>query len=100
LRHEGFVTPTCRCQLCRTPLDLAQTFRFLVETDAAADPKRSWACARELPSANGKPLRVCRRCQADVRARPRRPMPLGLLAVGGVLSVGWLLTTLLAGPRA
>lgn len=85
---------TCRCQFCRAPLDLPQTFRFLVESEAAADPT-GWAPVRELPARGGKPMRVCRGCQAARRpARP--PVPLAL-AVGGLLSVGWLLLSAAAG---
>ena len=98
---------TCRCQFCDATLDLPQTFRYLVESDAAAAEPGFHRCIRQLPTADGLPLRVCRGCQAAVYAQPQRfrtaarrqTVRRGLIAVGGLLSVGWVLSAVFA-PRA
>ena len=67
---------------------------------------------RRLPAmTDGKPLRVCKSCQAQIetnhagfraaveQARSRRQLRTGMLAAVGLLSAGWFLGVLL-GPRA
>ena len=104
------MTQTCRCQLCNETLEPAQALRFLVETDNLDDPGYL-AHIRRLPAVGGKPLRVCKRCQATVEANPvqfrtaveaahGRRLRAGMLTACGLLSVGLILTSLLGGPRA
>lgn len=94
---------TLACQFCRTELDLAQQFRFLVEAQTVDNPVML-AAIRRLPHAHGRPLRCCRGCQSaierkavavrDVNARARAVglrggqfLVLSVLAVGvGVLT--------------
>lgn len=96
----------CRCQFCAAPLDPAQEFRFLVESQTLANPGML-ARIRRLPAtADGRPLRVCGGCQAAVEARARvvraaaRPFRAGVLAAAGLLSAGWFLGVVFGGPRA
>lgn len=93
--------PACRCQFCPAPLEPVQEFRYLVETAALGDPG-PLALARTLPAANGRPLRVCRRCQDEFAAQPGRfrvvaekPARVGLLAAAGMLSLGFVLAAVL-----
>jgi hypothetical protein len=105
LREEDVSKP-CRCACCSEPLEPAQELRFLVECDNLGDPAYL-AHIRRLPSVNGRPVPVCKACQARIESSPR-PVPrarpgavrTGVLAAVGLFSVGWLLQTLLAGPRA
>lgn len=91
--------PPCWC--CKGPLEPAQQLRFLVETDTLDDPAYL-AQIRALPALNGRPIPVCKACQARLEsasprpaARPQLPRLIGTL---GALSVGLLLTGLFA-PR-
>jgi hypothetical protein len=109
LRDEDAVTVACRCQFCHDKLEPAQELRFLVEVQNLDDPA-TLDRIRQLPAVNGKPLRVCKGCQAGIEKDPagfraaverarRRPLRTGVLAAVGLLSVGWLLGTFLA-PQA
>lgn len=82
------------CRLCRDELDLAQQFAYLVEAQTVDNPVML-AAIRRLPHAGGRPLRVCRGCQAGLEQRQvtardvltpayqRSPlMAMALLAVG------------------
>jgi hypothetical protein len=99
LRDEGSVTKLCRCVCCKGALEPAQQLRYLVEMDNLDNPAHL-ARIRALPSANGKPLPVCKACQAAIEAARRSPaklppkaprqLPPELLGVLGVLSVGVL----------
>jgi hypothetical protein len=101
----------CPCQFCSAPLAPAQEFRFLVESDAGADPAYL-ARIRRLPAAaDGKPLRVCDACQralehhplrfrlAAERAAARRQVRAAMLTAAGLLSAGWFLALVLGEPR-
>jgi hypothetical protein len=111
LRGEDSVTDSCRCTCCCAQLEPAQELRFLVET-ANLDNPRYLARIRRLPHSKGRPVPVCSACQKllessalsqiPVRRRPTRPNAVGtgVLAVVGLLSVGWLIQNLLFGPRA
>ena len=100
----------CRCQFCNDPLEPAQELRFLVETETLNDPTHLRRIRRLPFTADGKPLRVCRRCQSHIEANPtgfRRAVEArtgqlrgGMLAAVGLLSAGWFLTLLLGSPRA
>ena len=92
------MTQPCRCSSCQGPLEPAQQLRFLVETDNLDNPAYL-ARIRTLPSVNGRPVPVCKACQAKLEANPPRPTGarpavantwLGAL---GVVSVGLLLGT-------
>jgi hypothetical protein len=103
LREETVPQP-CLCACCSAELEPAQELRFLVEC-ANLDNPSYLAHIRRLPSVKGKPVPVCKACQTDIENAPRpvaRPnhVRTGVLAVVGLLSVGWLLQTLLSGPRA
>lgn len=92
-----------RCACCKGTLEPAQQLRFLVETDTLDNPAYL-ARIRVLPALNGKPLPVCKACQAQLEARfaARKPQPkpltVKLLAPLGVLSLGLLLSGFFA-PR-
>jgi hypothetical protein len=104
------VTKPCHCVRCLGPLEPAQQFRFLVETDTLDNPVHL-ARIRALPSANGKPLPVCKACQTAIEAtagaapqaivkfapKGSRQFPPELLGVIGLLSVGLLVSLFL--PR-
>jgi hypothetical protein len=110
LRGEDSVTDSCRCACCAAQLEPAQELRFLVET-ANLDNPRYLAFIRRLPSSKGRPVPVCSACQTVLESSALRPVPAwrvpaqskplatGVLAVVGLLSVGWLLQNLLFGPR-
>lgn len=91
--------PPCRC--CKGQLEPAQQLRFLVETDTLNDPAYL-AQIRVLPAINGKPVPVCKACQAKLEAGAARPTPKSgaptLIRALGALSVGLLLSGLLS-PR-
>jgi hypothetical protein len=92
-----------RCACCRGSIEPAQELRFLVETANLDDPAYL-AGIRRLPATlKGRPVPVCSACQRLAESAPRRPRPArrdsGVLAAVGILSVGWLLHTLLLGPR-
>jgi hypothetical protein len=93
------VTNFRRCACCSGALEPAQQLRFLVETDTLDDPGYL-ARIRRLPTRNGRPVPVCTGCQARIEAAPPRPARAGVLAAVGILSAGWLIQTLLLGPRA
>jgi hypothetical protein len=104
------VTDSCRCVCCCAQLEPAQELRFLVEM-ANLDNPRYLAHIRRLPASNGRPVPVCSGCQKLLEEsalrpvparRPAKPSPVGtgVLAVVGLLSVGWLIQNLLFGPRA
>lgn len=76
---------TMRCQFCRSDLDPAQQFRYLVEAQTVNDPVMM-AAIRRLPHAHGRPLRCCRGCQSAierkeivVRNLPSRARTAGML---------------------
>ncbi len=87
--------PPCWC--CKGRLEPAQQLRYLVETDTLDDPARL-ALIRTLPAINGRPVPVCKSCQARLERAPLRPVAKpklpGLLGALGVLSVGLVLTHL------
>ncbi len=94
------MTELCRCVRCKGPLEPVQHLRFLVETDTLDDPAHL-ARIRTLPSAGGKPLPVCKACQARLEAAPRTPAKSApkslvpdLVGMVGALSVGLLLGAL------
>lgn len=102
----------CSCQFCAGKLEPAQEFRFLVETETLDNPVHLDRI-RHLPAtADGRPLRVCKACQAAMEAHPvrfrlaverkhfRRQLRSGVLTAVGMLSVGWLMMSLLGTPRA
>jgi hypothetical protein len=100
----------CRCQFCHDPLDPAQELRFLVEIQNLDNPAYLEQI-RQLPAVGGKPLRVCKPCQAKVEATPNRlravprpaaaaPTASGVLAACGLLSVGLVLFAFLGGEKA
>ena len=102
----------CYCQFCAGKLEPAQEFRFLVETETLGDPTHLNRI-RQLPATvGGRPLRVCKSCQAAIERHPirfraaveqehaRKQIRTGLFAAVGVLSAGWFLTMLLSTPRA
>ena len=63
MRDEGYVTKLSRCACCDGALEPAQQLRFLVETDNLDNPAYLNRI-RALPSVNGKPVPVCKACQA------------------------------------
>jgi hypothetical protein len=94
-----------RCACCRGSIEPAQELRFLVETASLDDPAYL-ADIRRLPANRaGQPVPVCAACQRRVESAPRSPRARrdttrpGVLAVVGILSVGWLIQNLLLGPR-
>ncbi|MCI0702032.1 MAG: hypothetical protein L0241_13195 [Planctomycetia bacterium] len=96
------MTDLCPCVCCNNPLEPAQQFRFLVETDNLGNPA-FLARIRTLPTRNGKPVPVCKACQTRIEstpAKPARPQPTqaltsSLLGVFGALSLGLLLGSFL-----
>ena len=96
----------CRCQFCAAPLEPVQEFRYLVET-ATLDEPAHLARIRVLPSTDGRPLRVCQRCQGEMRVHPRRfrlaleragfrrEVRAGVFAAAGLLSLGLFFATVL-----
>jgi hypothetical protein len=102
LREETVPQP-CLCACCSTQLEPVQELRFLVEC-ANLDNPAYLARIRRLPSVKGRPVPVCKACQTRIERAPRpvaRPNAIhtGVLAVVGLLSVGWLLQTLIRGTR-
>ena len=103
--REEVVSQPCRCVSCSAPLEPVQELRFLVESANLDDPA-TLARIRTLPSVRGRPVPVCKACQARIEGTPRRPVarphPLrtGVIAAVGLLSVGWLFQHLLLGPPA
>lgn len=102
----------CLCQFCAGKLEPAQEFRFLVETDTLDNPTHLDRI-RHLPATSeGKPLRVCQSCQTAMEAHPvrfrlaverayvQRQLRSGVMAAVGVLSVGFLMLSVLDTPRA
>ncbi|MBA4062299.1 MAG: hypothetical protein C0501_01070 [Isosphaera sp.] len=90
-----------RCACCSGPLEPAQQLRFLVETESLDSPS-FLARIRRLPTRRGRPVPVCSGCQAEIESAPppKAPARAGVLAAVGILSAGWLIQTLLLGPRA
>src|SRR5207253_7869611 len=91
-----------RCACCRGSLEPAQELRFLVETANLDDPAYLAGIRRLPANAGGRPVPVCAACQKLAESaprRPRKPQPVhaGVLAAVGILSVGWLIHTLLLG---
>jgi hypothetical protein len=96
----------CRCQFCTAPLEPVQEFRFLVETATATEDPAYLPAIRALPHADGRPLRVCKGCQGEIRVHPgrflhaleravfRREVRSGMLAAAGLLSLGLFFVTL------
>ena len=74
------MTAFCHCSCCDRPLEPAQQLRFLVESDNLGNPSYL-AQIRALPSLNGKPIPVCKACQARIEATPR-PMATTMLRIG------------------
>ncbi len=95
----------CLCFSCSSPLEPAQELRFLVET-ANLDEPGYLEHIRQLPARNGKPIPVCKSCQRRIASSPRVPqrprsvISFDVLAAVGFLSMGWVLRSLLAGPRS
>ncbi len=94
------MTKLCRCVSCDGLLEPAQQLRFLVETDNLDNPVHL-ARIRVLPTMNGKPVPVCKACQARIASAPKPPArpkekPLAPILLGalGALSVGLLLGSL------
>src|SRR4051812_36207876 len=96
------VAVTLECQLCYRELDPAQALRFLVETENLTSPAYL-DHIRHLPSVRGRPLCVCKHCQAKLEARPRvqrkAPTPAGrpqfrsaVLTMIGFFAFGWVFT--------
>ena len=100
---------TLECQLCYSELEPAQALRFLVETENLGTPAVLEAI-RHLPSVRGRPLCVCKRCQARLEARPRVtrragvPAPVAaerrqfrsaVMTALGFLTVGWIFSAVL-----
>jgi hypothetical protein len=75
-----------------------QELRFLVES-ANLDNPAYLASIRRLPAANGRPVGVCKACQARIETAPPRPARSGVFTAFGILGVGWFMTAMLA-PRA
>lgn len=100
------------CQFCTRPLEPAQEFRFLVETETLAEPAHLNRIRRLPATQDGKPLRVCKGCQDQIemnavrfrreveRAHGRKHLRMGLMTAFGVLSAGWFLSVVLGAPRA
>jgi hypothetical protein len=105
LRGEVVVAVTLQCQLCYRELEPAQALRFLVETENLSNPGYL-EHIRYLPSVRGRPLCVCKHCQARLGARPRVqrrvPAPAGrpqfrsaVLTVIGLVAFGWVFSAVL-----
>jgi hypothetical protein len=100
------VPKPCLCACCSTELEPAQELRFLVESDNLDNPAHL-ARIRHLPAVDGRPVPVCRACQTLVESAPLPPRPLGrayparvgVLAAVGLFTIGWLVQSLLFGPR-
>jgi hypothetical protein len=102
------VAVTIECQLCYSELEPAQALRFLVETENLSDPGYL-DHIRYLPSVRGRPLCVCKRCQAQLENRPRVvrrvvPAPVrrdrrqfrsAVMTALGFLTVGWVFNIVL-----
>ena len=93
------MTDLCPCVCCNGPLEPAQQLRFLVETDNLDNPAYLNRI-RALPAVKGRPVPVCKACQARLAeppksARPHPKAPLSLIGALGALSLGWLLGSLL-----
>lgn len=102
LLREELVPKPFRCVSCTHPLEPVQELRFLVESENLENPAYL-ASIRRLPTVKGRPIPVCKTCQAQIDSTHHRPTasrPSAVLAVVGILSVGWFLQTLLTGPRA
>src|SRR5205823_6406316 len=103
-----------RCACCEGPLEPVQQLRFLVETDNLDDPA-FLARIRSMPAVNGRPVPVCKACQALLEEHAVSPQPQpktnaggscparakvphlpNLLGMLGALSVGFVLGSLFA----
>jgi hypothetical protein len=95
-----------RCACCANTLEPAQELRFLVETANLEDPAYLAGIRRLPANRGGRPVPVCVPCQKLVEAAPRparrasNAVQTGVMATIGILSVGWLIQTLLLGPRS
>jgi hypothetical protein len=102
LRDEVDVGRSLECQLCYRELEPVQAFRFLVETETLATPAYLEQI-RYLPSVHGRPLCVCKKCQARLEARPRvarrvaarvpadrRQFRSAVMTALGFLTIGWV----------
>ena len=77
------------------------------ETESLDDPA-FLASIRRLPAVGGRPVPVCRTCQSAAEAHPERfraavartQLRTGVIAACGLLSLGFILSALLRGPRA
>ena len=99
--------PACPCQFCAAPLEPVQEFRYLVETATAVDAPGHLDHIRALPHAAGRPLRVCKGCQGQMRVHPgrflraleraavHREARAGMLAAAGLVSLGCFLMALI-----
>ncbi len=77
------------CRVCGSELDPAQEFAYHVELMTADNPAML-AAIRRLPHANGKPLRVCRKCQRN----RLMPMPTAdRIALRAIAAVGLVAMT-------
>lgn len=97
------MTKPFRCVCCDNPLEPVQQLRFLVETDNLDNPSYLNRI-RALPSVHGRPVPVCKACQAHLESHPvalkpkprKKVAPLSLLGVFGALSIGVLVGGLFA----
>ena len=93
---------TLECQLCYRPVEPAQALRFLVETENLSNPTYL-NHIRHLPSVHGRPMCVCKGCQARLEARPRvarrvnvpapadrRQFRSAVMTALGFLTIGWV----------
>ena len=80
------------CARCNAALEPVQQFAFLVEEAGVAEPAAN-RLPQCLPTANGRPIPVCKACQATIRKAPRQPVR-GWSSVGmtlGIIAAVWLL---------
>jgi hypothetical protein len=102
LRDEDHVARSLECQLCYRELEPVQAFRFLVETETLPTPAYLDQI-RHLPAVHGRPLCVCKTCQARLEARPRvtrrvvapavadrRQFRSAVMTALGFLTIGWV----------
>lgn len=84
---------TMHCRFCDRELEPVQQFVYWVEMQTLQDPQ-TLSAIRTLPHHHGKPLRICRACQARMNAgQPpvSRPGISTTLVLGvGVLALMWL----------
>ncbi|MCE9562941.1 MAG: hypothetical protein K8U57_12935 [Planctomycetes bacterium] len=80
------------CARCNAALEPVQQFAFLVE-EAGINEPASNCLAQRLPTANGRPIPVCKACQPNIRKAPRKPARgwSGFGVALGVIAAVWLL---------